>query len=122
MSKRQTVLALFIALQSWKLYDWLISLPMSLKTSAGSDVLDDLLAFFFKWAALELGFLAALHVARVPKMDWSLGTRVAVWGGMCCVTLGMAFFAPAMSGNQSTLVDDKAIAQPIPDLHGIPTV
>ena len=93
VSQRQAILALFILLQSWKFYDWLVDLPATV-LQPGSLLLDDLLAFFFKWAALELVFLVAVQWARVPKLMWRLQTRALVWGGMCCVTLGMAMVVP----------------------------
>lgn len=107
VSKRQVVLALFIALQSWKFYDWLVDLPTSLIRSP--DLLDDLLAFFFKWTAIELGFMAALHYARIPKLNWGFPTRAMMYAGFCCVTLGMAIFAPMMvpgATMKDALVDD----------------
>lgn len=106
VSKRQFVLGLFVVLQSWKFYDWLVDLPVSMV--GGPEVLDDLLAFFFKWAAIELGFLAALNYARIPKLDWGFPTRALIYGGMCFVTLGMAIFAPTLPGTavKDALVDD----------------
>lgn len=122
VSKRQTALALFVALQSWKLYDWLIDLPRSLSNLNGTgsgDVLDDLLAFIFKWTALELVFLAGLNYVRVPKLVWSLSTRMMMYGMLCCMTLGMAFFAPALiPGPKSIQVQSSLHQAAVDDVAG----
>lgn len=108
VSQRQAILALFLALQSWKIHDWLSSLPSTDPTSLL--LLDDLLAFFFKWAALDLVFLLAVHWARIPKLVWRLRTRAMVWGGMCCVTMGMAVVVPFWVGERMPAMEADDIA------------
>lgn len=73
VSKRQLVLAAFLCLESWKLYEWLFDLPPSYW------VLDAMLAFFFKWSFLELIFLGLVHCWKVPRLHWPLMTRTWIF-------------------------------------------
>lgn len=118
VSKRQLVLAVFLAVQSWKLYEWAFEL-----LPAGFEYLDLLLAFLFKWATIELMLIGAVQYFRVPKMTWSLPTRAFLFGLLVCFNVGLiivgpmvgVWFAPrravdadASSILKSGLVDDIA--------------
>jgi hypothetical protein len=117
VSKRQLVLAVFLAVQSWKLYEWAFEL-----LPAGFEYLDLLLAFLFKWATIELMLIGVVQYFRVPKMTWSLPTRAFLFGLLVCFNVGLivvgpmigVWFAPrrtetdASSILKSGLVDDIA--------------
>lgn len=91
VSKRQLVLAIFVVLQSWKLYEWIFDIPN------GFELLDSLLAFFFKWATIELLFVSAVHFFRIPKLTFSLPTRMLLFGILMCFNVGLIVVGPLAS-------------------------
>ncbi len=115
MSKRQLVLALFIALQSWKLYEWLIEVPSALGRPGTVDLLDMIIAFLVKWAAIELGLLAGLYWAKISKFRWSVPTSGAIWVCLCMVNVMLVLFGSrgGPSLYKANLADQASIYQAI---------
>lgn len=94
VTKRQLVLALFVLLQSFKLFEWLVGLPRTIAEAPES--IDALLGFFFKWTMLELGFMVGLYWARIPKLTWKMETRALVYGMLAGMNLVLVIFAPVL--------------------------
>lgn len=109
VSKRQLVLATFLLIQSWKLYEWLFEI-----IPPGYDQLDGMITFFFKWCAVEFIFLAAVKWAKVPKMIAGMGKWGLIWGGLMCLNIGLIVVGPlsGLSGRSAGL-DTRAILEPL---------
>lgn len=94
VTKRQLVLALFVLLQAFKLFEWLVGLPRTIASAPES--IDALLGFFFKWTMLELGFMVGLYWARIPRLTWRMETRALVYGMLAGMNLLLVLFAPVL--------------------------
>lgn len=91
VSKRQIILAAFLALQSWKIYELIVEIQ-----PAGLDLFDNLLTFFFKWASIEIIFIGLVHRFRVPRLTFSLATRGLMFGALLCINLALVIAGPWM--------------------------
>ncbi|WEW60371.1 hypothetical protein PRK78_005856 [Emydomyces testavorans] len=67
-SQRLYVVAFYVSLNAWRLYEYLES----------SDDLD-LTWLFLKWVSIDALFLFGLPVLRIPWMEWAFSTSLAVF-------------------------------------------
>lgn len=85
-TQRFYVLALYIALLSWRLWDW---------TQLVQDE-EDSFWFFIKWVAVDAVFLYGLPSMRIPWLEWSQPTITSVFLAHA-VFNGMLMFRIAVS-------------------------
>jgi len=101
VSKRQLALAIFLALQSWKLYEWLSELPTAI--TSGKSLLDALLGYVLRWSIVDLTFIVGLHIARIPKLIWPLPKQMAIFGSIVVLNVAMVILAPIFLINSPRL-------------------
>lgn len=67
-TQRLYVAAFYIALTAWRIYDyWHISNEL------------DSTWLFLKWLGIDIAFFATLPALRIPWLEWSFATVIAVW-------------------------------------------
>lgn len=67
-SQRLYVVAFYLALNAWRLYEYYVS----------SDELDSTW-LFLKWASIDGVFLFALPALRIPWLEWAFSTTLALF-------------------------------------------